>query len=133
MSRKRKRKATPNEVWWQQKTRESMQGQLEAFRKKFGRDPRKGEPLIFDPDADEPVPYPAKKMEAELAEAFRKAGVPPQIIYAFKKTGLLIMDGIETIRSRGVRGRGARVLRDGAQGEGAADMTAIELERIPCR
>ena len=95
MSRKRKRKATPNEVWWQQKTRESMQGQLEAFRKKFGRDPRKGEPLIFDPDADEPVPYPAKKMEAELAEAFRKAGTPPQIIYAFKKTGLLIMDGIE--------------------------------------
>ena len=54
-----------------------MQHQLIAFRKKFGRDPRPGEPMIFDPDA---TPYPENRMVAEVVEAMRKAGTPPQCL-----------------------------------------------------
>jgi len=80
-----------------------MQHQLIAFRKKFGRDPRPGEPMIFDPDAAEPTPYPENRMVAEVVEAMRKAGTPPQIVYAFKKTGRLLMEGDRCAASRSQR------------------------------
>ena len=35
-----------------------MKKQLDAFRKRFGRDPRSNEPLFFDPDHDGPDPIP---------------------------------------------------------------------------
>jgi len=34
--------------------RASMEAQLEAFREKFGRDPKPEDPIFFDPEADEP-------------------------------------------------------------------------------
>jgi hypothetical protein len=33
----------------------ALKEQREAFRKKFGRDPGPGDPVIFDPLADKPV------------------------------------------------------------------------------
>ena len=68
----------------------ALHEQRERFREKFGRDPGQNEPVFFDPDAKEPAPYPKGKMETELLQAMRKAGTPPQIIYAFKKTGRLL-------------------------------------------
>src|SRR5262245_23795867 len=69
--------------------------QREAFRVKFGRDPGASDPVFFDPDAAEPVPMSAVKVVAETIEAMRKAGTPPQIIYAYKKTrGLLLMESM---------------------------------------
>jgi hypothetical protein len=76
----------------QQEVQKAIEAQLKAFRQKFGRDPRPGEPLIFDPDAPEPTPYPENRMVAELVEAMQKAGTPPEIIYAFKKTGLFLIE-----------------------------------------
>ena len=35
---------------------EAIACQLEAFRKKFGRDPCPDDPIFFDPDANEPAP-----------------------------------------------------------------------------
>ena len=63
--------------------------QREAFRKKFGRDLGPGDPIFFDPDADEPTPMSPVWMEAEVLAAMRKAGVSPAISYAYKKTGLM--------------------------------------------
>jgi hypothetical protein len=64
------------------------------FREKFGRDPEPGEPLFFDPDQDHPAQWPEAKATAGILEAMRKAGTPPQIIYAYRKTGLLLAEGI---------------------------------------
>jgi hypothetical protein len=66
-----------------------LEEQRLAFRKKFGRDPGKGDPLFFDPDAGQPVEMSPVAMNAEMLEAMRKAGTPPELVYAFKKTGLL--------------------------------------------
>jgi hypothetical protein len=60
--------------------------QREAFRAKFGRDPGPNDPVIFDPDKDEPTPI---DMEADVLAAMSKANLPPEFAYAYKKTGLL--------------------------------------------
>lgn len=64
------------------------------FREKFGRDPEPDEPLFFDPDQDHPTEWPEAKATAGMLESMRKAGTPPQIIFAFRKTGLLLAEGI---------------------------------------
>jgi len=68
---------------------DALQQQRNAFREKFGRDPVDGDPVFFDPDADTPVEISSVRMEAGLLEAMRRAGTPPHIVYAFRKTGLL--------------------------------------------
>jgi hypothetical protein len=47
--------------------------------------------VFFDPDASEPIPMSAVKIEADVLEAMRKAGTPPQIAYAYKRTGGLLL------------------------------------------
>lgn len=42
---------------------EAVEGLRELFRKKFGRDPGPDDPLVFDPDADEPRPMPEKDLD----------------------------------------------------------------------
>jgi hypothetical protein len=68
---------------------DALSSQREAFRKKFGRDWAPGDPIFFDPDADEPTPISPVRMEAEVLVAMRKAGLPPAFAHAYKKTGLL--------------------------------------------
>jgi len=68
---------------------EAFNEQREAFRKKFGRDWGPHDPIFFDPDAVEPEQISQVRMEAEILDALRKAGAPPEIAYAYKKTGLL--------------------------------------------
>jgi hypothetical protein len=68
---------------------EAFNEQREAFRKKFGRDWGPADPIFFDPDAAEPKQISEVRMEAEILDTLRKAGAPPEIAYAFKKTGLL--------------------------------------------
>jgi hypothetical protein len=73
------------------RTREILEGQRQRFREKFGRDWGENDPVFFDPDADSPTPISAIKMEADVLDAMRKAGTPPQIMYAYKRTGGLIL------------------------------------------
>jgi hypothetical protein len=59
-----------------------------AFKASFGREPTGDDPLIFGPGSDVPEPYSVDKFKAEMLAAMRKAGVQPEIMYAFEKTGL---------------------------------------------
>lgn len=76
---------------------EAIQEQLEAFRAKFGRDPLPHEPIFFDPEKDVPSPMDPGVAEAEVLEAMKAAGIRPEIIYAYKKTGLLLSEEMRDI------------------------------------
>jgi len=66
-----------------------LRGLLENQRKEFvaehGREPAPDDPLFSD------LPHP-EHLEAELAEVMRAAGLPPEFVYAFEKTGLLLTE-----------------------------------------
>ncbi|MBS0240376.1 MAG: hypothetical protein JSR89_18340 [Proteobacteria bacterium] len=70
--------------------REIIQQQVEAFKSKFGRPPKPDEPLIFDPSKDQPTPMETDALRKEILEAMKIAGTPPEIVYAYTKTGLLL-------------------------------------------
>jgi len=64
--------------------------QLDAFRRKFGREMGPDDPFFFDPDADTPQfrsPRDAGQALAMIAEMMGQAGVDAAAIYAFKRTG----------------------------------------------
>ncbi|WP_334147862.1 hypothetical protein [Hyphomicrobium sp.] len=64
------------------------------FIKRFGREPREGDPLLWDEDApgDEPVPMTEEKLRRQMLDNMAKAGTPGHLIYAFEKTGLIVDD-----------------------------------------
>lgn len=68
----------------------ALEEQRAAFKAKFGREPGPNDPILFDPDADEPRPLDAGKLHAEMLAAMRAAGTPPEFVYAYEKTGLII-------------------------------------------
>jgi hypothetical protein len=72
---------------------DAMQRQHQAFIDKFGREPGPGDPIFFDPDADEPQPIDLTKLEAITVEAMQAAGMPPELVYAYQQTGVLPMEG----------------------------------------
>jgi hypothetical protein len=88
-SRRRKKKVgalPPGVVRMTPEVQDALLQQREAFRAKFGRDPGPDDPVIFDPDKEEPTPI---DMEADVLAAMSKANLPPEFAYAYKKTGLL--------------------------------------------
>jgi hypothetical protein len=95
MPKSRRRKPGKNsrvtKVAITERTQEILENQRLRFREKFGRDPGPSDPVFFDPDAPDPVPMSAVMVEAETIEAMRKAGTPPQIIYAYRRTGGLLL------------------------------------------
>lgn len=76
-----------------EKADDLMRQQLAAFREKFGRDPRPEDPVFFDPDKDEPTPLDVEQAFADLPDQMRLAGIRPELIYAYEKTGLILMEG----------------------------------------
>lgn len=70
--------------------REIIQQQIDAFLAKFGRMPRPDEPLFFDPSKDEPAPMEADALRKDILDAMKIAGTPPEMVYAYTKTGLLL-------------------------------------------
>ena len=72
-----------------------LERQRLAFREKFGRDPGLGDPVFFDPDADEPRPFSEQQMgqmDALLLQAMQQVGIDPAKIYAWKRTGRLVSE-----------------------------------------
>lgn len=63
--------------------------QFAAFREKFGRDPKEGEPVFFDPNADAPAPIPDKEIDDAFMLLLKDA--PPEVIYAYKKTERVLL------------------------------------------
>jgi hypothetical protein len=70
-------------------TQALLQQRQDVFRAKFGRDPHPMEPLLFDPDADEPRPLDEHRVKGAMVDAMRRAGFDPAAIYAFQKTDLV--------------------------------------------
>ncbi len=74
---------------------EALQANLRAFREKFGREPRPEDPVVFDPDADEPTPLSPDRWQAELEtlrQAVADAGVDPAYISAWQEVGYIVTD-----------------------------------------
>lgn len=67
-----------------------LKRQIALFKKKFGREPKSGEPLFFDPDADVPRRLQLEPTEAVIVRAMQEANIHPRLIYAFEKTGRLL-------------------------------------------
>src|SRR5262245_52705467 len=88
-SRGRKRRKVDRVAKMTPVVEEALRHQLDAFRKKFGRDPGPNDPVLFDPDADVPTPMSLADYDDEVLAAMNKANLPPEYAYAFKKTGLL--------------------------------------------
>jgi len=77
---------SPNEI-----VRRAQLWQQEAFKEKFGREWQLGDPIFFDPDSDVPKPYPIDKMRRMVIEVMQMAKTPPEFIYAFMKTDMLLL------------------------------------------
>jgi len=75
--------------------RDILQEQATAFEKKFGRRPGPNDPVFFDPATNEPRALSANKLDKDIFAAMRSAGTRPEIVYAFKKTGMLLLDGLK--------------------------------------
>ena len=76
--------------WSKPEELEVYRTQVEAFRKKFGRDMGPEDPFFFDPDADTPqfrAPHEVDVALDLLAMLMGQAGVDAAAIYAFKRTG----------------------------------------------
>lgn len=79
-----------------------LEPQLEAFRKKFGREPGAGDPIFFDPDKDEPTPIPANKFEdgfdRMITNALARDAVRPEFAYAmFQTRRIVTTDNVELL------------------------------------
>ena len=70
----------------------AMERQLQAFKEKFGREAGPDDPIFFDPDNDTPTPISDEKLTALMMEAMGAAGIEPEKMYAYAKTGLLPTD-----------------------------------------
>lgn len=74
---------------------EALEGQLTAFRKKFGRDPGPGDPLFFDPDADVPVRLTKQHFDAlmlDMAERAVELGIDPAFLHAWREVGYVVTE-----------------------------------------
>lgn len=86
---KRKKRRT-RKVRLPDELREHLEHQRERFRQKFGCDPGPGDPVFFDPDADEPRPINPDRIKTEIISAMEAAGVDPATIHAYRRTGMLV-------------------------------------------
>ena len=59
--------------------------QRKAFVEKFGREPDPEDPVFFDPDKDVPTPIDPARLDADLEEAIRDAGIDPAKAEAIRK------------------------------------------------
>jgi hypothetical protein len=75
--------------------RSAIDKQKEAFMNKFGREPSGDDPLFFDPNSPEPMPLTEDSV-AEMMEQFAvaavAAGISADLVYATKKTGMMVTE-----------------------------------------
>lgn len=73
--------------------KDGVEGQMAAFREKFGREPGPDDPLFFDPDADEPTPLTREHfddMMLDLAERAVEMGIDPAFVHAWREVGYVV-------------------------------------------
>ena len=64
---------------------ELLQEQKERFRERYGREATPDDYIFFAQEPDE-------HLEFHLAQGMRSIGIPPELIYAFEKTGLIVTE-----------------------------------------
>jgi hypothetical protein len=83
------------EVREREASREALEALRQDFRERFGRDPGPDDPVFFDPSAEEPRPLgeDGEALFIAMSEmAMRRAGIDPSLIYASRKTGLIVTE-----------------------------------------
>ncbi|MEU6978651.1 hypothetical protein [Streptomyces sp. NPDC046371] len=73
----------------------ALEGQLEAFREKFGREPEPNDPLFFDPDADEPTRITPERFDGMLLDMAERAaglGIDPAYLHAWRELGYVVTE-----------------------------------------
>ncbi|MGC0422235.1 hypothetical protein [Embleya sp. AB8] len=76
-----------------QRLRAALEGQLVAFREKFGREPGPGDPVFFDPDADQPTGLTKAyfdDMMLDMAERAIEMGIDPAFFHASREVGYVV-------------------------------------------
>jgi hypothetical protein len=74
-------------------TAAAIREQQRKFREKFGRDLGPDDPIFFDPNADTPQflsQAEIDKIFEELLCIAKEAGMPPEWLYASRKTGRMV-------------------------------------------
>jgi hypothetical protein len=71
---------------------EALNEQRERFKQKFGRYPGPQDPIIWDEEADEPLPVSEENITNILVAALKQTGAPAEIIYAVEKTSRLVTE-----------------------------------------
>ena len=92
---KRRKKRESRTIPLNAEAQRSIEEQLRSFREKFGREAGPEDPLFFDPDADKPLllsQAQQDEMMAEILSAASRAGIPPELIYAMKKTDRMVTE-----------------------------------------
>jgi hypothetical protein len=79
----------PHEVRLSPEVIEGFQGQRKLFIEKFGREPGPDDPIFFDPTKDQPQPMDDHAVRVQIVNAMSQAGIAPEYIYAYQKTGLM--------------------------------------------
>jgi hypothetical protein len=82
----------PRRIRLSPEARQAIERQLGAFREKFGRDPTDDDHILFDPDADDPVPLSDEKYERMMIKAMTEVGISQAMIFAFKRTGRIVTE-----------------------------------------
>jgi hypothetical protein len=70
-----------------------LEGRIKAFRKKFGREPGPGDPIFFDPDADQPRIRSEAQQNSiweSICNKMLTVGCDPAIVYAARKTQRIV-------------------------------------------
>jgi hypothetical protein len=76
-------------------SRETLETLRREFRERFGRHPGPDDPVFFDPTAEEPrtLDEDGEALFIAMSEmAMRRAGIDPSLIYASRKTGLIVTE-----------------------------------------
>ena len=76
-------------------SREAIEALRREFRERFGRDPGPDDPVFFDPSAEEPrtLDEDGEALFIAMSEmAMRRAGIDASLIYASRKTGLMVTE-----------------------------------------
>jgi hypothetical protein len=72
--------------------REVLQQQLRSFRQRFGRDPGPDDPVFFDASSDSPLPLDLDELQRDILSIMHAARIPPDLIYAYLRTGLMVTE-----------------------------------------
>jgi hypothetical protein len=91
-SRKIKRRKPVRAVKMSAATLSIIQSQAQQFRAKFGREPGPNDPIFFNPDSLKPEPFRLDEFTEETEAAMVLAGIRPEIVYAHRKTGLIVSE-----------------------------------------